>query len=94
MSRCRLVARRFSRGRALGVLAASMLAVSSLMVSAFAENNGVSLTPQLGWSSWSFVRRGPTEAINVNYYIDFTKPEHRHSLIPGLNFLRLGVSTT
>ncbi|MFY9988406.1 MAG: alpha-galactosidase [Chthoniobacterales bacterium] len=63
MSRCRPVARRFSLGRALGVLAASMLAVSSLMVSAFAENNGVSLAPQLGWSSWSFVRRGPTEAI-------------------------------
>jgi alpha-galactosidase len=63
MSRCRVVARRFSLGRVSGFFAASVLAASSLLVSAFAENNGVSLTPQMGWSSWSFVRRGPTEAI-------------------------------
>jgi Alpha galactosidase A len=63
MSRCGLVARLSSLGRALGFLAAMELAASSLAVSAFAENNGVSLTPQMGWSSWSFVRRGPTEAI-------------------------------
>ena len=24
------------------------------------ENNGVGLTPALGWSSWSFVRHNPT----------------------------------
>jgi hypothetical protein len=29
---------------------------------ASATNNGLSLTPALGWSSWSFVRRDPTEA--------------------------------
>ncbi len=29
---------------------------------AHAENNGLSLTPAMGWSSWSFVRRDPTEA--------------------------------
>ncbi len=27
-----------------------------------AENNGAGLTPPLGWSSWSFVRKTPTEA--------------------------------
>jgi hypothetical protein len=63
MLRCPVVSRRFSRGRALGFLAATVLAASGLMVPAFAENNGVSLTPQMAWSSWSFVRRGPTEAI-------------------------------
>jgi hypothetical protein len=26
-----------------------------------AETNGVALSPQLGWSSWSFIRRNPTE---------------------------------
>jgi hypothetical protein len=30
---------------------------------AHAEDNGVGLTPALGWSSWSFVRRNPTAAI-------------------------------
>src|SRR5262245_20997111 len=27
-----------------------------------AESNGVGLTPALGWSSWSFIRRNPTAA--------------------------------
>jgi alpha-galactosidase len=27
-----------------------------------AENNGVGLTPALGWSSWSFIRKTPTAA--------------------------------
>src|SRR6202042_973794 len=63
MLRCPVVARHDSLRRALAFLAAIELAVSSLVVSAFAENNGVSLTPQMGWSSWSFVRKGPTEAI-------------------------------
>jgi hypothetical protein len=63
MLRGAVVSRQFSLGRALGFVAAVALAASSVTVSAFAENNGVSLTPQLAWSSWSFVRRGPTEAI-------------------------------
>jgi alpha-galactosidase len=29
---------------------------------AVAENNGLALTPLLGWSSWSFIRTNPTEA--------------------------------
>ncbi|HYS37114.1 MAG TPA: alpha-galactosidase, partial [Pseudonocardiaceae bacterium] len=29
---------------------------------AIAENNGVGLTPALGWSSWSFIRHNPTAA--------------------------------
>ncbi len=27
------------------------------------ENNGVGLTPALGWSSWSFIRRNPTASV-------------------------------
>ena len=30
---------------------------------AHAENNGVGLTPALGWSSWSYVRHDPTAAV-------------------------------
>jgi alpha-galactosidase len=29
---------------------------------AIAENNGIGLTPALGWSSWSFIRHNPTAA--------------------------------
>jgi hypothetical protein len=63
MLRCPVASRRFSLSRALGFVAATVLAASGLVVSAFAENNGISLTPQMAWSSWSFVRRSPTEAI-------------------------------
>jgi Alpha galactosidase A/Alpha galactosidase C-terminal beta sandwich domain len=63
MLRRPFLSRRFSLGRALGFVAAMNLAASCLVVSTFAEDNGVSRTPQLGWSSWSFVRRGPTEAV-------------------------------
>jgi hypothetical protein len=63
MLRRSVVSRQLSLGRALGFLAGTVLAASSLMVSALAEDNGVSLTPQMAWSSWSFVRRNPTEAI-------------------------------
>src|ERR1700741_1304045 len=58
-----VVSRQLSLGRALGCLAAGVLAAGGLVASAVAGGNGVSLTPQLAWSSWSFVRRGPTEAI-------------------------------
>jgi hypothetical protein len=63
MLRCPVVWRHFSLCRALGFVAAMELAASSLVVSVFAENNAVSQTPQIGWNSWSFVRRGPAEAI-------------------------------
>ena len=63
MLRGAVVSRHFSLGRAFGFVAAMALAANGLTVSAFAENNGVSQTPQMAWSSWSFVRRGPTEAI-------------------------------
>jgi hypothetical protein len=33
-----------------------------LTSNASASNNGLSITPAMGWSSWSFVRRDPTEA--------------------------------
>ena len=63
MLRCPVVSRHFFFRRALGFVAAMDLAASGLVVSAFAEDNGVSRTPQMGWSSWSFIRQGPTEAI-------------------------------
>jgi Alpha galactosidase A/Alpha galactosidase C-terminal beta sandwich domain len=43
---------------AAGALAAGVLTASN----ASASNNGLSVTPAMGWSSWSFVRRNPTEA--------------------------------
>jgi len=44
-------------------LAVSSAVVGVLMTSnASASNNGLSITPAMGWSSWSFVRRNPTEA--------------------------------
>jgi hypothetical protein len=63
MLRRSVVSRQLSLGRVLGFLGATVLAAGGLMVSALAEDNGVSLTPQMAWSSWSFVRSGPTEAI-------------------------------
>jgi hypothetical protein len=43
--------------------AAGVLTVGALMTSnASASDNGLSITPAMGWSSWSFVRRNPTEA--------------------------------
>ena len=51
---------------ALGVLAPAAVAVevpAGLNATvASAEPNGVGLVPAMGWSSWSFLRKGPTEA--------------------------------
>jgi alpha-galactosidase len=51
------------------VAIAGLLALASACVVTFghapaahAEANGVATTPQLGWSSWSFIRNNPTEA--------------------------------
>ena len=49
----------------LAVLGAAVLAVAlgvlaPGMPEATAENNGAGLTPAMGWSSWSFLRHGPT----------------------------------
>jgi hypothetical protein len=46
------------------LLAAPMVAITMITASppASAEDNGLGLTPALGWSSWSFVRRTPTAA--------------------------------
>jgi alpha-galactosidase len=63
MLRRPVVSRQLSLARALGFIAALGLAASGLTGSALADDNGVSLTPQMAWSSWSFVRRNPTEAI-------------------------------
>ena len=54
-------------GRRVVVLAAGTALVGGFLVGlvtsplAHAEANGVALTPQMGWSSWSFVRNNPTE---------------------------------
>ncbi|HYY26713.1 MAG TPA: alpha-galactosidase [Chthoniobacterales bacterium] len=58
-----ILSRRYSPARKLELVAAVGLAASSLVVSALAEDNGVSKKPQMGWSSWSFIRSSPTEAI-------------------------------
>ena len=48
----------------LAVLAvgAAAVGVNALTApDASAENNGLSRTPAMGWSSWSFVRRDPVD---------------------------------
>ncbi|MEE4545870.1 ricin-type beta-trefoil lectin domain protein [Streptomyces sp. V4-01] len=49
---------------AVAALVASVLygTAFSAAPAAHAESNGVAVTPQSGWSSWSFVRKNPTEA--------------------------------
>ena len=52
--------------RLIPALAASLIAIPLIAIpfatapSAVAEDNGVGLTPALGWSSWSFIRHNPT----------------------------------
>jgi hypothetical protein len=43
-------------------LGAAVTATVTTAVPASAEDNGVGLTPAMGWSSWSFIRHDPTEA--------------------------------
>ncbi|MEZ0073872.1 carbohydrate-binding protein [Planotetraspora sp. GP83] len=56
------------RRKLLTVLAAAAIGISSATVTvatapgASASDNGLSIRPAMGWSSWSFVRRWPTEA--------------------------------
>src|SRR5271166_1780307 len=47
----------------LQLLAVACLVCIGHPSSSTAADNGVSLTPQMGWSSWSFLRSQPTEAI-------------------------------
>ncbi|ACU75712.1 Ricin B lectin [Catenulispora acidiphila DSM 44928] len=49
---------------AVTALLASLLygAAFSTAPSAHAESNGAAVSPQSGWSSWSFIRKNPTEA--------------------------------
>jgi len=57
--------RRLSRSIAIGA-ALSLVALALVLApgtsQAQAEANGVSLTPPMGWSSWSFIRKNPTES--------------------------------
>jgi hypothetical protein len=47
---------------ALSLVAGGLVAGILLAPDALALNNGLSLKPAMGWSSWSFVRRSPTAA--------------------------------
>jgi hypothetical protein len=46
----------------LAVLPLMIFAVTQAAPAARAEDNGVGVTPAMGWSSWSFIRHDPTEA--------------------------------
>jgi hypothetical protein len=50
------------RSAFVAALAIALLAGVQGTDSAKAENNGLGRTPVLGWSSWSFLRKGPTTA--------------------------------
>jgi hypothetical protein len=59
--------RRALAGWLCAVLSALAALAGALVVTggsspAFAENNGLARTPPMGWSSWSFIRKNPTEA--------------------------------
>ncbi|MFE9424710.1 alpha-galactosidase [Kitasatospora sp. NPDC006697] len=47
---------------ALALLAAAAPLVLGPATPAAAEANGLALTPPMGWSTWSFLRKGPTES--------------------------------
>lgn len=47
---------------ALVAVAAGLVVGFGPAPTASAEDNGAALTPQMGWSSWSFIRSHPTEA--------------------------------
>ena len=42
---------------------AATAGLGTVAVEAHASDNGLSIRPAMGWSSWSFVRRTPTEAV-------------------------------
>jgi hypothetical protein len=56
--------RRLLCGLAAVLVAAPLtaVAIAAAAPAANAEDNGVGLTPALGWSSWSFIRQDPTAA--------------------------------
>ncbi len=56
--------RRLIRAIVAGLVAVplAVVAATSVATPAHAEDNGVGLTPALGWSSWSFIRSDPTAA--------------------------------
>ncbi|HYZ53436.1 MAG TPA: hypothetical protein VE733_08040 [Streptosporangiaceae bacterium] len=56
--------KRLIRGLMAGLAAVplAVFAATSAAPPASAEDNGVGLTPAMGWSSWSFIRHNPTEA--------------------------------
>jgi hypothetical protein len=57
--------RRSIRAIAAGLTVAplAVVTIATTVPTAHAENNGVGLTPAMGWSSWSFIRHNPTAAI-------------------------------
>ncbi|HEY0806173.1 MAG TPA: alpha-galactosidase [Pseudonocardiaceae bacterium] len=60
------VAQRRARTRATALVGLVTLCVGLLVGTSsvsHAQANGVAASPQMGWSTWSFVRRNPTEAV-------------------------------
>ncbi|MEZ0069082.1 alpha-galactosidase [Streptacidiphilus sp. MAP12-20] len=45
-----------------GAAATALLGLLPAAPTAHAQANGVALTPPMGWSSWSFIRKNPTES--------------------------------
>jgi hypothetical protein len=66
--------RKLRRGLVAALAAAPLVAVAVLAgaPAASAQDNGVGLTPALGWSSWSFIRHNPTAA-NIEAQADAMK---------------------
>ena len=56
--------RRLRSSLVAAILLATALSVTTGLSSepAYAQANGAALTPQSGWSSWSFIRSNPTES--------------------------------
>src|SRR2546421_1892613 len=73
-----------------GLTSAGLLALAGLTVVtaplAHAENNGVGLTPLLGWSSWSFIRKNPTAA-----KIEAQADAMKNSGLPALGYTNINV---
>src|SRR4051794_22552075 len=56
------MAGRLARRVAAGAAALALAGGIAYAPAAFASDNGLSIRPAMGWSSWSFVRRTPTAA--------------------------------
>jgi alpha-galactosidase len=65
---------------ALSIGAAGVVAGLLTGPDAHASNNGLSITPAMGWSSWSFIRRNPTAA-NIMAQADAERGTEQHQVL-------------